>query len=149
MTAVMSKNKEKIHYMASGRTIATNFKADLKEYRRLKDKLNWTDFDSFKDMQSRFWELCLMEDKDNWTFSTCNCREFQKNYICKHLLLLACRYEYTSIPLRAQNMPLGPKQKRGRPTEITFALEKMSVPVPKKRNTNEVLPTKKKKKCKM
>ena len=81
MTAVMSKNKEKIHYMASGRTIATNFKADLKEYRRLKDKLNWTDFDSFKDMQSRFWELCLMEDKDNWTFSTCNCREFQKNYI--------------------------------------------------------------------
>ena len=79
MTAVMSKNKEKIHYMASGRTIATNFKADLKEYRRLKDKLNWTDFDSFKDMQSRFWELCLMEDKDNWTFSTCHCREFQKN----------------------------------------------------------------------
>lgn len=51
--------------MVSGRTIATNFKADLKEYRRLKDKLNWTDFDSFKDMQSRVWELCLMEDKDN------------------------------------------------------------------------------------
>ena len=63
--------------------------------------------------------------------------------------MLAIRYQYTEIPLKAQTMTLGPRPKPGRPAGITHALESMPVPVPKKRKaatTAEGMPDSSKKK---
>lgn len=68
------------------------------------------------------WQVHL--DKENWKKSTCNCAQFQKNYICKHIVLLAIRFNLCNIPPQVKNIPLGHKPKRGRISKSKKALDK-------------------------
>jgi hypothetical protein len=58
-----------------------------------------------------------------WQSSSCNCGRFQKDNICKHLLLQAIRYKYVEVPLTAQTVEFQAAPKRGRPAGFSKALQ--------------------------
>jgi hypothetical protein len=127
------RTKEKIHYMCSGRELSNSLKVFYKDYKQHKDNLSWNNFDALKDYQSSLWQINFVENKTQWKESTCNCKNFQKDYICKHLIVLAIRYGYEIVPLTAQTVELGCKVARGRPARVTKALNVIPVP-PSKAN---------------
>ena len=65
---------------------------------------------------SRLYQISFNENPNEWqSKSNCNCSSFQKNYICKHILLQAIRFNYVVVPLTAQTVELEDKPKCGRP----------------------------------
>ena len=60
--------------------------------------------------------------KDNWRKSVCTCAQFQKMYVCKHVICLILRHKLEDAPLEAKKVPLGEKRKRGRPEHAKKAL---------------------------
>ena len=135
---------QKTTYMSSGRLDENNepiinninIAKETKSYRELKSKKNWTSFEHYNDYITRFWQITFIEDKDEWKSSLCNCSSFQKDNICKHLLLQAIRFKYVTVPLTAQTVEFQSAPKRGRPATISKALQ-IDQPNPTKRSAGE------------
>lgn len=53
----------------------------------------------------------------------CSCVDFLKHHKCKHMIGIAARLKYTTIPIEAKSVPLGAKRKRGRPGKTKSALQ--------------------------
>ena len=146
-TATISNKNVKSTFMSTGRVNGdgdaiidrSNIQKEIKLYRNAKTNKNWKDFEQYTDYQTRLWQLSFYEDKNEWqSKSTCTCSSFQKNYICKHILLQAIRFNYVDVPLTAQTVELEDKPKRGRPKTISKALQ-IDPPVLKtKRQINDV-----------
>ena len=100
-----------------------NLTKETKIYREFKNKKNWSTFEQYSDYVSRFWQISFLEKEDQWILSTCTCSKFKKDYICKHLLLQAIRFEYVTVPLTAQTVEFETALKRGRPAAISKALQ--------------------------
>ena len=144
--------------MSSGRTNnadepivnKTNIQKEIRLYRNAKTNKNWSDFEEYVDYQTRLWQISFKEDKNEWqTSSTCNCISFQKNYVCKHILLQAIRYNFIEVPLTAHTVELEDKAKRVRPKTISKALQidpPASVIKPKIKKVSDDKQTKKRKK---
>lgn len=75
----------------------------------------WKSFDDFKIQNFSKWVVSLPMEKNNWRQGNCNCPNFSKMYVCKHLIGLAIRLKYVVPPVEAQN--IGEKRKRGRPSK--------------------------------
>ena len=82
----------------------------------------WTSFDQFKDLQFGIWKATLSDNASEWQQGICNCPSFFKEYICKHIVGMAIRLKFCRPPSAAKDIPLGEKQKRGRPRKATKAL---------------------------
>ena len=128
-SAIKVKNQTTI-YMSSGRLDgedqplinSKNITKETKTYKEFKQKKNWNSFDCYNDSISRFWQISFKEDADEWNNgSTCNCGNYQKNYICKHLVLQAIRLNFVTVPLTAQTNQLEDMPKRGRKPTISKA----------------------------
>lgn len=74
----------------------------------------WETFEEFKSKAFSVWTTTIL-DKDSWIDSTCNCPAFMKQFIRKHILGIAIRLRYCSVPQEAKNIPIGSKGKNGRP----------------------------------
>ena len=61
-------------------------------------------------------------DKTNWLNSTCNCPVFFKKYICKHICAIAISMSLYIPPPRAKATPFKKCRKRGRPAQVSTAL---------------------------
>lgn len=81
----------------------------------------WETFDDYKKHFSE-WEVQLPQDDFDWLNGTCNCPDYLRNYVCKHLAGLAIRLKLVEPPTEARNVPIGEKRRRGRPTKAKKAL---------------------------
>ena len=101
-----------------------NLQKEFKQYKNAKSNKSWIDFEQYVDCQTRMWQISFHEVKEEWqSKSNCNCSSFQKNYICKHLLLQAIRLKFVEVPLTAKTVDLEDKPKRGRPKTVSKALK--------------------------
>ncbi len=69
--------------------------------------------------------LLVSTTGSNWTDQgqiICNCPLFMKQYVCKHTLSLAVRFNFAKIPLVAKDISIGRKPKVGRPSLAKRAL---------------------------
>ncbi|CAH2085242.1 unnamed protein product [Euphydryas editha] len=83
---------------------------------------DWSSFDEYKQVAFAYWTVELPINKDQWKTGECNCPQFFKDYICKHVIGLAIRLKYVTPPAEAKNIPIGIKRKRGRPAKARPAL---------------------------
>lgn len=81
---------------------------------------NFTTFDDFKEKMFVSYQLEMPIGK--WEDGICNCRDFMKKFICKHLVGMAIRLKLTTAPAEAKNIPIGAKRKPGRPSKAKKAL---------------------------
>lgn len=63
---------------------------------------------------------------ENWKLSKCNCSWFLKNYLCRHMIILATILLPTSVkfPDSAKQIEIGQNRKRGRPANPAPALQR-------------------------
>jgi len=105
------------YYIPAGAT-ETVTKNEIQKYKKKK----WTSFDQFKDLQFGMWKVTLSHNGSEWKNGFCNCPNFFKEYICKHVIGMAIRLKFCKPPAPAKDVPIGEKRKRGRPRKITKAL---------------------------
>jgi hypothetical protein len=88
-------------------------------------KYNSCNFDSFSQFKDYF-KICKIEASNflSWKTSKCNCRNYLKNYICKHVVGIGIRLKQCKPPIEVKNIQLGQKPKRGRPAKSKKALLK-------------------------
>lgn len=82
----------------------------------------WKSFDEYKQVAFACWVVVMPIEKTEWKNGECNCPQFFKHYMCKHVIGLAIRMKYASPPAEAKNIPIGIKRKRGRPAKAKPAL---------------------------
>jgi len=94
--------------------------AEVQQYDRHMKNFSWKTFDSYIKWQSLLWKV-VMESAD-WENASCTCRNFQKEFICKHTLGVAIRTKLYNVRPQAKDVPIGQKRKRGRPKKCAKAL---------------------------
>ncbi|CAF3022090.1 unnamed protein product, partial [Rotaria sp. Silwood2] len=62
---------------------------DIQKYK----KKTWNSFDQFKILQFGNWKVTLSNDGTEWKSGTCNCPNFFKEFICKHVIGMAIKIE--------------------------------------------------------
>lgn len=82
----------------------------------------WENFDAFKKNISLGWSTIVPNEK--WIAGSCNCPEFLKKFICKHVVGIAIRRRQLEVPFEAKQVPIGQKRKRGRPKLVGKALSR-------------------------
>lgn len=83
---------------------------------------NPTTLEQFKDGYSSHWIVSLASGENKWLDAQCSCPEFQKEYMCKHVVGIAARFGEITIPEEAKSVPIGAKPTRGRPAKAKKAL---------------------------
>lgn len=93
----------------------------LDQIKGLKRK-KWSDFDQFiNGAFQKFWTVHI--SKRDWKLcSRCECPDFFKNHMCKHIIGIAIRVNIIKCPKSAIPTPLGQKAKPGRKKKATRAL---------------------------
>ena len=86
------------------------------------NKRNFKSFKTFKTSYSSIWKVEMPNDQAKWKDATCTCPIHLKQFICKHVIGIACRLKYCKIPAAAKNDKIGVKRKRGRTPKATKVL---------------------------
>ncbi|CAF3306315.1 unnamed protein product [Rotaria sp. Silwood2] len=85
-------------------------------------KMKWYSFDQYKAKAFNIWHVTLPMDEAKWLDGQCNCPEFFKKFMCKHIVGLAIRLNYCKPPPAAKNIKIEEKRRRGRPSKAKKAL---------------------------
>ena len=94
---------------------------DINKFIKNNNEFNYLKFDTFvKNHHDKIWVVDF--DKTNWLNSTCNCPVFFKKYICKHICAIAISMSLYIPPPRAKATPFKKCRKRGRPAQVSTAL---------------------------
>ncbi|CAF3873774.1 unnamed protein product [Rotaria sp. Silwood1] len=115
---LQSKRKGFIDYYIPAGDVVNITKNEIQRYQRQQ----WTSFAQFKDLQFGIWKVTLPNIGSEWKNGFCNCPNFLKEYICKHVIGMAIGLKHCKPPSIAKDVPLGEKRKRGRPRKATQAL---------------------------
>lgn len=83
-----------------------------------------TQWDTFHNYKTTNFSQYRVYIDENWRKETCNCPAFVKCYMCKHVIGVAKRLNYTDVPIQAKALPIERKRKPGRPTKTKKALER-------------------------
>lgn len=88
------------------------------------DSTEWPDFDSFKKKSFSFYDTTFNYPvkRENWLQGKCDCKDYFKLYICRHIIGIAIRLKCITPPAEAKTVPIGQKRKRGRPAKAKAAL---------------------------
>lgn len=92
-------------------------------YFKTLQKKTWNSFDEF--IVHSYQQFYVVEISfDNWNSeSTCTCREFFKEHMCKHIIAIAVQQNIATIPESANPAPLvATRRKPGRPRRTAHAL---------------------------
>lgn len=117
---ISSKFKEKI-------TDASTTIPSSKEVKEL-NPLDSTDFDEYK-KSGYGMTYCLEVNNENWkTKSHCNCINFQKHTMCKHIIGIALSLNLEKCPPEAKisKLPQKKKKRAGRRAKAKPALQKQN-----------------------
>ena len=80
-------------------------------------------FESFDELLAETTKMRTIRfNKENLKKSSCNCSWYMKNYLCGNIIALAERKKLHEFDPRADQIPIGKKSKRGRPTKTATAL---------------------------
>ena len=121
---------ESIFYINSSRTSKDEINvAFVKKYRL--DNWKWTKLDEYFHHQTSCW--LIKYNKDDYIKSSCNCKGYKKDFICKHILFIAIRIDASIVPSRIKNIPLCASAKPGRPKKNTAAWINDEAPSSKKK----------------
>lgn len=74
-------------------------------------------FDDFKENFDRVYMIKFCNDKEHKRWlkeSTCTCRNFQKSFICKHIIGFAFYNKLKKCPQEGNNKSISKKPKKGR-----------------------------------
>lgn len=86
----------------------------------------WSSFDDFKAKAFSFYDVIFPSPltKENWIEGKCDCSRFFKEFICEHVLAIACRLNLTNVreEVRTTDIQIGQKRGRGRPAKAKAAL---------------------------
>jgi len=115
---LQSKRKGFTDYYIPAGDVVNITKNEIQRYKRKQ----WSSFAQFKDLQFGSWKVTLPNIGSEWKKGFCNCPNFLKEYICKHVIGMAIRLKHCKPPSIAKDVPLGEKRKRGRPRKATQAL---------------------------
>lgn len=90
---------------------------DQNQNMEIDENLMWHSFDNFRKM---YFCKCKTTfptpfNRLTWEKGQCDCTDYFKLNICKHVVGIALRMKYVEAPLEAKNIPIGEKRKRGRP----------------------------------
>ena len=110
----ISNDSSKIWYITA-LDIHSITQANINKYKNKK----WSTFNQF---QKPFDIWCMEMNDSIWEKSKCNCPNFFKTYICKHIVGMAVRLKYCKPPAAAKTVSIGEKRKRGRPANAKPAL---------------------------
>lgn len=107
------RSENKIIYRCSASAVA-----------RIQPETNWRSFDEFREKSFSYYDTTFIHpiSRDNWLQGTCDCRDYFKHYICKHVIGISLRLKCISPPPEAKTVPIGSKRKRGRPAKAKNAL---------------------------
>lgn len=88
------------------------------------DANDWPNFDTFKHKAFCFNDTCFNYpiSRENWLSSECDCEDFFKLFMCRHIIGIALRMRCIAAPAEAKTIPIGQKRKRGRPAKARGAL---------------------------
>ena len=100
---------------ASGQDDITENMADT--YVQSFEEQHSVSLDEYKALRLGVWKIIF--NKDDYLQSTCTCRPFLKDYMCKHILGLAIQHRLVTVPPQTLNVPLDQKPRRGRPKKAT------------------------------
>lgn len=90
----------------------------------LKNK-RYDTFDELKEHRNKVLTVHFCNDRRRWIIeSTCSCRVFQRNFICKHLLGLAFYNRLKRCPEEGNNKTIAKKKSKGRIALAKKALQK-------------------------
>ncbi|CAF2900140.1 unnamed protein product [Rotaria sp. Silwood2] len=106
-----------MYYLPAGEKI-TITDTEIKRY----ETCRFNSFDTYKPVYFNIWCVCLSNNAEKWEEATCTCSSFMKNYICKHIIGMPIRLKYCILPPEANNVEIGTKRKRGRPSKAKKAL---------------------------
>jgi hypothetical protein len=97
--------------------------AELSKYLKNTKNFNYRTFDTFvKNHLQRLWVVTFFDGTDWRNTSTCNCPDFYKSFICKHIVCVAIISKQYEVPIQAMTLPLNTRRKPGRPTQVSQAL---------------------------
>ncbi|CAF4994214.1 unnamed protein product [Rotaria sp. Silwood1] len=113
-----SKRKDFIGYYIPAGDVVNITKNEIQRYQRKQ----WTLFTQFQDLQFGILKVTLPNIGSQWKNGFCNCPNFLKECICKHVIGMAIRLKHCKPPSIAKYVPLDEKRKRGRPRKATQAL---------------------------
>lgn len=90
------------------------------------DSNAWTDFDCFRSEAFSFNDTSFNYpiSRENWLSAQCDCGDFFKLFMCRHIIGIGLRMKVITAPAEAKNIPIGQKRKRGRPAKAKRALVK-------------------------
>lgn len=89
------------------------------------NRKSYDTFDELKSNRDKVLNIKFCNTMERWaTESSCSCRIFQKEFICKHLLALAFYNRLKKCPQEGINKSISKKNKRGRRALATSALKK-------------------------
>jgi hypothetical protein len=99
--------------------------SSIKRYCKANKSSQFRSFDEFRSICFSIWHVTfeINADSTNWKKANCSCPSYHKNYICKHVIGLAARLKFVTIPSVAMSNLIGAKRKRGRPALSRKALE--------------------------
>lgn len=83
-------------------------------------------YDTFEDYEENAFMIHTVtfpHNVDQWKKATCSCPSFDKSYICKHIVAIACDLELVAPEVNYDDDPLF-QSMRGRPKKQTKALQK-------------------------
>lgn len=101
--------------------IDNDFTFDIENVEELRN-YNFKSFDQYKNKRhGLFWTVKLQ--KLDWMNSLCDCPNFRKKYVCKHLIGIALREKLCKLPRKAITVPLAKKPQKGRKPRATEALK--------------------------
>lgn len=93
--------------------------------------LDRSTFDTLEQYRDNCFEYYLVtmpnsnsKDSDSYLRGVCDCPQFYKHYMCKHILGVALRLKLVKVPLSACNTKLPVKMGPGRPGKAKKALQK-------------------------
>ena len=102
-----------VYYFNHAKTIKITL-ANIERYVKLVEQLKAKSFDDFEEQVRNIGRVYL--HKDDWRAkSFCRCRNFQKEYVCKHVVGLAIRLGFTRCPETAVDLAFQRKKQRGAP----------------------------------
>lgn len=90
------------------------------------ESTNWECFDSFKTKAFSLNDTSFNYpiSRENWLSAECDCKDFFKLYMCRHICnsIYAIRRKCITAPAEAKTIPIGQKRKPGRPRKAKKAL---------------------------
>lgn len=104
--------------------LAANFVIAPTDMLALRNKTYQT-FDDYKKDAGKLQLIKFCNDKTKWIIeSVCSCQEFQRNFICKHLLGLAFHNKLKKCVEEGNNKLIAKNSKKGRIPLAKKALER-------------------------